>query len=65
MHIAVPQKAFPFETGEESHVFETRRYSPATLEIFIFSLHVREFNPLQTIIAQEIYAQGNTKADLC
>lgn len=64
MHIAVPQKAFPFETGEDNHVFEIKRCSPATSEIFIFFPHVRDFNHLQAIITQEIYCTGKTKAKL-
>jgi len=46
MHIAVPQKAFPFEIWKDNHVFEMSRYSPATFEIFIFFPLVREFNCL-------------------
>lgn len=47
MHISMPQKAFPFERWKDNHVFEMRRYSPATLEIFISSPRVREFNRLR------------------
>lgn len=36
MQIAGPPKALPFEIGEDNHVFEIRRFSPATLEILIF-----------------------------
>lgn len=44
MHISMPQKAFPFERWKDNRVFEMRRYSPATFEIFISSPRFREFN---------------------